>query len=665
MTSPSEPTGVFQRAAKRTAGSARRIETWLLGLAVFSVYAAGACRTIYVGDSGELTTAVALLGIPHPSGYPLYVMLGKLWTLLIPIGSVAFRMSLFSAACGALACALLFRVLRQFGTLRAASLTGALLLAFAPSVWSQSNIQRVYALDLVFVIWVTGIAWHWYLERRVSTLVLAYFLCGLGACNHTFMLVYGLALSVFVVAAEPEVVFYPRRILAFGGSTLLGLLPYAYLPIRSRFNPRLDWDNPETLNRFLEAFLRRDFWERAWIEHPADLIPITRDYLTSIAVETALVGALLAVVALWASRRRRWPVALPLLVMLGNLLALALHGSRSDIFIWHRYYAPSYAMVALLAGLGAQVVLERLPRRAWVVPLLVPAFLFASGWNKFNRSHYRVAEAFSTAVLSALPPGAHLIATDDNVLFVLMYLHLVEHRRPDIDLVLQGVGGADLPPLRFGRDTEPVFLTHHPNWNLAELDIIPLGLVFQALPKGLPRPAIPITPSRLPGETDPRVPKDYLTHNLIGLFHYMLGFTYERSDWPRARSELERAAHAAPNNDVLFYNLGLLYWRNGLFKEALQAFERSNRINPRHLASAKKPRAADKVRTLRREMQRVAAIKARLQTRIGLPAAARSTPEYHARLADLLDAEGEALAAAGERLRMIEAGGRQRPTTLP
>jgi hypothetical protein len=45
----------------------------------FAVYAYGSCRTIYVGDSGELVTAVHGLGIPHPTGYPLYVLLGKLW----------------------------------------------------------------------------------------------------------------------------------------------------------------------------------------------------------------------------------------------------------------------------------------------------------------------------------------------------------------------------------------------------------------------------------------------------------------------------------------------------------------------------------------------------------------------------------------------------------
>ena len=94
--------------------------------------------------------------------------------------------------------------------------------------------------------------------------------------------------------------------------------------------------------------------------------------------------------------------------MLGNLASLALHGSRSDLFIWHRYYIPSYAMLALLAGLGCQVLLERLPRALRWLPLALPAFLLVTGWNAFDRSRYRVAEAFAEQVLRSLPPGAHL-----------------------------------------------------------------------------------------------------------------------------------------------------------------------------------------------------------------------------------------------------------------
>ena len=81
------------------------------------------------------------------------------------------------------------------------------------------------------------------------------------------------------------------------------------------------------------------------------------------------------------------------------------------------------------------------------------------------------------------------------------------------------------------------------------------------------------------------MPKDYLTENLIGQLHYMLGVTFEAGDWPRARAEFEAAARAAAANDVLFYNLGLIYRANGLLDEAVAAFARSQAINPRHLPS--------------------------------------------------------------------------------
>src|SRR5512146_2180400 len=133
-----------------------------LAAAAFAVYAAGACRTIYVGDSGELVAAVATLGIPHPSGYPLYVLLGHLWTLLVPLGSVAFRMSLFSAFCAALAVGLVYLAGRALAAGRTAALAAALVFAASPSFWGEANVQRVYALNAGFVALATLAALRWH-----------------------------------------------------------------------------------------------------------------------------------------------------------------------------------------------------------------------------------------------------------------------------------------------------------------------------------------------------------------------------------------------------------------------------------------------------------------------------------------------------------------------
>ena len=636
------------------------IEATAIAAGLSTLYAFGASPTAYVGDSGELVAAVATLGIPHPSGYPLYVLLGHLWTNLLHVGSIAYRMSLFSAAAGAAASGALYVLARRLGLERASALLASLLLALGPVFWSQANIQRVYTLNALFVVLATLAVARW-LETRgrhaTQTPLLAFFLCGLGASNHTVMAIYAVALGAVVVAVEPSLLRAPfvllRRAAAAAATFLLGLLPYLYLPIRSRMDPRLDWGDPETLDGVLGVVLRRDFWERAWLESPADLVTITADYLHGIANELAWAGAVLALVGVVACWRRHRPIAvLALLLMLGNVTTMAMHGSRSDIFIWHRYYIPSYVMAALFAGFGWQLVVEHAPRPARWAALVLPAVLLATGYRDFDRSRYRIAEDFAYAVLESLPPGAHLIATDDNVLFVLIYLHLAEQRRPDIDLILQGVGKADLQPLRFDPDDDPLYFTHHPNWDLPELEVVPVGVVYRAWRRGRPDPPIVLPRSELDGEHDPRVPKDYLTRNLIGHFHYTLGFTFERRDWPRAREEFGKAALVADENDVLFYNLGLVFARNGLYDEARAAFARSHEINPRHLASVSKPRAADKMREVEAERMRIATVETRLSAQSEMPPA--GTHGYHLGVAELLESAGEALAAHGHRLRASE-----------
>ncbi len=237
-----------------------------LAAVLFALYALGACRTIYVGDSGELVAAVHVLGIPHPSGYPLYVLLGKLWTVLLPLGSIAFRMSLFSAACAAGTCAVIYLLARRLGCAPPSAIAASLLLAFAPSFWGEANVQRVYALNALFVALATYAALVWWLERRAGALACTVFLCALGAANHTFMGVYGVVFGVFALATDGAAVLRPRTLAWVLAAGALGLLPYAYLPIASSFDPPLDWGNPETWDalsggiaaaRFLGARLDR------------------------------------------------------------------------------------------------------------------------------------------------------------------------------------------------------------------------------------------------------------------------------------------------------------------------------------------------------------------------------------------------------------------------
>lgn len=633
-----------------------------LSTTVFVVYALGACRTIYVGDSGELVTAVERLGIPHPSGYPLYVLLGKLWTLLVPVGSIAFRMSLFSALFAAAACGLLYRVGRETRLPVAASILAALVLGWSPSFWAEANVQRVYALNAFFVTWATLLAVRWDAataaadERRANRIFLGVlFVAGLGATNHTAMAVWGIAFVAFVALTRPVLLRRPMALAPGGLAFGVGLLPYLYLPIRSRQDPVLDWGNPEDFGSLVNVVTRADFWGRRFLETPADLVGIAIDFVTGAYREIGVAGialVALGIVSAMVIKPRRRLLLLPLLAVLSNFTAVALHGSRTDIFIWHRYQIPTYVMLAWVAGWGAALVQE-LPRRLGLLALLVPLVMLVRGFPAHDRSRYRIAEDFSRTLLQTLPPGAHLAASDDNILFALMYLHLVEDLRPDVDLILQGVSGSAPPALRFDPETDPLYFAEHPNWNAPQLEVVATGLAFRVCRRGGPFLPAVAPKARLDGELDPRVPKDYLTQNLIGQFHYMRGNTLLPSDWPRARREYEEAARAAPDNDVLFFNLGLVFAGNGLYDESLANLRRANQINSRPIPGQKLS-AGDGLQALESEQRRVLALEAELERSAAVGASPGSAP-WHLRLAELLRTRGERVAARGHELRALEA----------
>ncbi|HET9062917.1 MAG TPA: DUF2723 domain-containing protein, partial [Candidatus Binatia bacterium] len=302
----------------------------MLAALAFAAYLSGASPTIYVGDSGELVAAVHTLGIPHPSGYPLYILLGKLWTLVFPIGTIAYRMSVFSALAASATVGLVYGLVRSLALTRTAAATGALTLAFGASFWSQSNIQRVYTLNALFMIAMLRAASAWIHSRRTRTLYAAFFLCGLGATNHTFMAVAAIAL-VAIVVTSPRTSHDPFPLPAShwalaAMSFAAGLTPYLYLPLRSRADPALDWGSPETPGALWHVVTRREFWARAWIESPADLLPILRDWLGSIPAEMTWAGAVLAVLGVFhRGVPRGMRIGLVTLATL-NVTAMALHG---------------------------------------------------------------------------------------------------------------------------------------------------------------------------------------------------------------------------------------------------------------------------------------------------------------------------------------------------
>ena len=162
------------------------------------------------GDSGEFQFAAWLGGFAHPTGYPLYLLLGWLWTHLLPLHDPAWRMNAFSALWGGVATGLVYllalRMLRQATAnpwSRLFSLFAALTFAVTPTFWSQATLAEVYTLNaaLVAAILLGLVTWGQTGSRRA--LYVSALLYGLSLAHHRTTLLYLPAIVALYVVGLP------------------------------------------------------------------------------------------------------------------------------------------------------------------------------------------------------------------------------------------------------------------------------------------------------------------------------------------------------------------------------------------------------------------------------------------------------------------------------
>jgi hypothetical protein len=228
----------------------------LVGLGVFALYVATLAPTTAMWDASEYITAAYTLGIPHPPGNPLFVLLGRVASLL-PFGSVAVRVNLLAALCSAVSAGIWFlvaeRVLASWSPLRwtriLAAVTAAVLSATVFTVWNQSVVnEKVYTVSLAFFAIVSWLTVLWCDDpdgkRADRLLVIIAYLIGLGYTNHPAGLLVGPAVTLAVIIRRPATIYRWRLILAGGLAFALGLTPFAVEPIRAAWHPVMNEGEP-------------------------------------------------------------------------------------------------------------------------------------------------------------------------------------------------------------------------------------------------------------------------------------------------------------------------------------------------------------------------------------------------------------------------------------
>ena len=399
--------------------------TFILTLIVYLLtLAPGLTLAHYGGDGGELITAAATLGVPHPQGYPTYVLLGKLFSWL-PLGTVAYRFNLFSAVCMAAAAALLTlssKVKRWEPTI-AIGLT----FAFSRLIWSQAIITEVYALNLlVLALLLLAIAQH----RSPFWLGL---LWGLSLTTHlTSLLMLPLVLRAVVMQPHQEEVFSIQysvfrdrilntvyRIPSFSGGILLGLLPFATIPLLARGDSWVVWSDPTTLAGWWWLVSGRIYRPNVF-SHA--LLPRLAEQWFVVLRQFVFVGWVAIGYGVWKGRFRPKTI-----LQFLTALAYGLYAFTYDTSDFAVFALPALLLLAPLLARGYQKV------GTW--SLMIPLVAILISFNAVNLHNDTTTQRDALALLSATPTDAILMTPGDESIFTLWYYQQVENVRLDVILV--------------------------------------------------------------------------------------------------------------------------------------------------------------------------------------------------------------------------------------
>lgn len=485
-----------------------------VGLVAFAFYLRTLAPGLLWGDPGEFQFAAWLAGLAHPTGYPLYLSLGWLWSHALSWGDPAWRLNLFSALWGGVTVGLTYvtalRILQRVSpgnpplrsddfsrptphrtaetatakafSARLPAAVAALVFAATPTFWSQAVVAEVYTLHMALTAAILLAALCLSDDPRPSRMYLLAGLVGLSLAHHrtTLLLLPGLVLFLWLACRPSSAESGTRRHLWLSLALLLvPLLLYLYIPLRAAQTPYLVVNlAPDRQLQLYEPSLR------GFIEHVSGSTfrsalggwgePWLGALVGRLVGEFSWAGGALGILgAVWLAVRRPRLLALTGLTFL--LIAVFNHFyGIGDIYV---FYIPVYLIWALWIAVGFLGCGEGIVwacRRAgvsvtgwgWllvgVIGLALAGWLAGRSYTANDRSGDRSARTAWEAILAQpIPEGAILISNDRDEMVPQWYLKYVESRRPDLDglfpLIQPGPAWADVAAV-----TEQALLTGRP-----------------------------------------------------------------------------------------------------------------------------------------------------------------------------------------------------------
>jgi len=444
--------------------------------------------TVTLTDSGELVVVARGLGVAHPPGVPLWIILAHLASL-VPLGNVAQRINFSSAVFAALTCAMLTLVVaevivtasylaaakrRKKGSKKieelavthpmvaAPALGAGLLMAFSRTLWSYATITEVYALNAVLIVTIFFLMLRW---RRRIVEDRMHLSIGQVTRHDVFLysaaLIFGLALGVHhvtvaltlpavavIVFRTQGVRFFTSRRLVYAALISIGALVavYAYLPLAASRSPVINWGHPRSLQEIWWHLTGRQY--QVYFSFKPEIMgeqfaEFCRMALREFSFPWLPLSLVLAFAGLGDAFKRDRTIFWFLLTIVIADLAYALSYEIAEDK--DAYYLPTFISIAIAAGLGIRWLIrgalsKSLPvvkpsLAAVVAVLVVSTIALTANWPFNNRRRYFIAHDYVDNLLKAIAPNGLLLTLDWQVVSPMFYAQEIEQLRPDVKVV--------------------------------------------------------------------------------------------------------------------------------------------------------------------------------------------------------------------------------------
>jgi len=410
--------------------------------------------TLYPGTGGETDSAKwqfigKVFGVPHTTGYPLYILVNHVFSLL-PIGMLAWRINFMSAFFAVLAVALLQRILRGLLNSELLALGGALVLAVTQMFWTFAVVAGVYSLNAFFICLVMYLLFKWADGRRARLsgarggrgyLYAACFAYALSLGNHVTMITMLPALVVFALAMDWRAVLSLKTLFLCGLFALIAASLYVLLFVETALpSPYLE-HRIRTFNDLWQLLTAEGFRQRIFEGGIKVFALHLRDlYVPDASAQFMPLGLAFAAGGLFLFAQKHGRKLLFILVFLCANLFMALNYLVNPQQLGYQFI-PSYVLLALFIGFlpaAPDVVAPRADRAArWILSsalLLVlvglAAVLAVNNIQPLEEKRQKMAviDKLVNDAIDALPANGVILANSYNDAMILMYKMLGEER---------------------------------------------------------------------------------------------------------------------------------------------------------------------------------------------------------------------------------------------